>query len=165
MGDTNSALDEASSTWFTAFCGGFTPVISITKSATQLSGDVSDPAKGQKLIVDLYQKLGKAFTDTAGKLKTLPAPTFTGGPAFATKVVTALGSAGPEFTKAGTALAKIDIKKNPSGFASAVSGLTTTMTTALKPLQDLSSLKLTPETQAAFEKLPACAALKAAATG
>ncbi|MET3807054.1 hypothetical protein ABIB25_004076 [Nakamurella sp. UYEF19] len=162
VGDSNSALDEASSTWFSAFCGGFAPIINVSKSASAIGAAASDPAKGQKLLVDLYKSLGKAFTDTAGVLKVLPPPTFTGGDAFATKVVTALGSAGPEFTKAGTTLAAIDVKKDPSAFTSALSGLSTSMTTALQPLQDLGSLKMTPETQAALEKLPACAALKSA---
>ena len=165
VGDDSSSLDAPTSAWFTAFCSGFTPVVDLTSDTSALTSAATDPAKGQKVLVDFYNKIGMAFTDTSAKLKSLPAPTFDGGPAFATKVVTALGKAGPTFTDTAKKLAAVDVTKDPSAFASAVSGLSTSMTTALQPLQDLGSLKMTPQTMAGFEALPACAALKAKAGG
>lgn len=140
-------------------------MLDLANDASGAASTLSDPVKGQKFLVGFYQKIGTAFTDTSKKLKDMPPPTFDGGPAFATKVVTALGTAGPAFTKNAKSLAAVNLTKDPSAFNSAISGLTTNMTTALQPLKDLGSLKLTPETQAAFDALPACAALKAKVGG
>jgi hypothetical protein len=166
VGDSSGSLDAASAAWFSTFCTGFTPVVTLGKSAgSSIAAQATNPAKAQGAIVDLYQTFGRSFTDTAAKLKDLAPPTFNGGPAFASKVVTALQTAGPVFTANAAKLKAIDVTKDPSSFSTALSGLSTTMTTALGPLQDLGSLKLTPQTQAAFEALPACAKLKTASGG
>lgn len=166
VGDSSGSLDAASAAWFSTFCTGFTPVVTLGKSAgSSIAAQATNPAKAQAAIVDLYQTFGRSFTDTAAKLKDLAPPTFNGGPAFASKVVTALQTAGPVFTANAAKLKAIDVTKDPSSFSTALSGLSTTMTTALGPLQDLGSLKLTPQTQAAFEALPACAKLKTASGG
>lgn len=166
VGDSNTSLDAQSAAWLSTFCGGFAPVIALGQDASaSISAQGTAPAKVQSAIVTLYQALGQAFTETASKLKDLPPPTFDGGPAFATKVVTGLESAGPVFTANATKFKAIDISKDPSAFTGAVSGLAASMTTAMAPLGDLGSLKLTPQTRAAFEALPACAKLKAAAGG
>ncbi|QNK82707.1 hypothetical protein [Nakamurella sp. PAMC28650] len=166
VGDSSGSLDAASAAWFSTFCGGFTPVVTLAQSAgSSIAAQATNPAKAQAAIVDLYQTFGRSFTDTAAKLKDLAPPTFNGGPAFASKVVTALQTAGPVFTANAAKLKAIDVTKDPSSFSTALSGLSTTMTTALGPLQDLGSLKLTPQTQAAFEALPACAKLKTASGG
>ncbi|SDO90121.1 hypothetical protein SAMN04515671_2300 [Nakamurella panacisegetis] len=161
VGDNSSSLDAQTSAWFSAFCTGFTPVVDLTSDPSSLASSATDLAKAQKALVDFYSKLGSAFTDTADKLKGLPAPTFNGGPEFASKVVIALTKAGPAFTTEAKKLAAIDVSKDPSALSSALTGLSGSMTTALQPLQDLSSLKLTPQTLAGFEAIPACAALKA----
>ena len=145
------------------FCGGLQPVADLSKDTSGIGG--SDPAAVQKTLVGLYGKLGSSFTDTAAKLKPLPAPTFSGGSAFASKVVAALGSAGPAFSADAKKLGAIDVKKNPAAFSKALEGVSKDLGTATGPLNELNSLKLTPQTQAAFEKLPACAKLKTGATG
>ncbi len=152
-----------SAAWFSAFCGGLQPVADIAKDAGGISG--SDQTAAQKALVNLYSKIGSSFTSTAGKLKALPAPTFSGGEAFATKVVAALGTSGPTFSADAKKLAAINVKKNPAAFTKALEGVSKNLGTATGPLNDLNSLKLTPQTQAAYEKLPACAKLKAGATG
>jgi hypothetical protein len=163
VGNTSGGLDVESAAWFSTFCGGLQPVADIAKDAGSLGS--SDQAAAQKTLVSLYSKIGSSFTATAAKLKPLPAPTFSGGEAFATKVVAALGSSGPTFSANAKKLAAIDVKKNPSAFGKALEGVTKDLGAATGPLQDLNSLKLTPQTQAAYEKLPACAKLKAGATG
>jgi len=152
-----------SAAWFTQFCGGLQPVADIAKDVGGISG--SDQVKAQKALVNLYSKIGSSFTATAAKLKPLPAPTFSGGEAFASKVVAALGSSGPTFSANAKKLAAIDVKKNPAAFGKALEGVTKDLGTATGPLNDLNSLKLTPQTLAAYKKLPACAKLEAGATG
>lgn len=166
VGDSKTSLDAASAQWFSTFCGGFAPVVALAQTAgASIGAQATDPAKAQTSIVNLYQTFGQAFTETASKLQVLAPPTFDGGPAFATKVVAALQTAGPTFTANATKLKAIDVTKDPGGFSSALSGLGATMMTAMAPLQDLGALKLTPQTQAAFEALPACAKLKTVAGG
>jgi hypothetical protein len=116
------------------------------------------------LIVNLYSKMGDAFTDTAAKLKVLPPPTFSGGDAFAAKVTAAFEKAGPEFTKDAAKLKAIPLT-DTAAMGKALSGVSGSVQGALGPLQDLNSLKMTPQTQAAVEALPACAKLKTSATG
>lgn len=163
VGDQSEGLDVKSAAWFTEFCGGLQPLGSIAKDAGAISG--SDQTAAQKALVNLYSKIGSSFTATAAKLKPLPAPTFSGGEAFATKVVAALETSGPTFSADAKKLAAIDVKKDPSAFSKAIEGISKDLGTATGPLNDLNSLKLTPQTQASFEKLPACAKLKSAATG
>jgi len=141
------------------FCGGFQPVINATKSMSK--GGATDPAKGKNLTVELYSQLGAAFTGTAAKLKALPPPTFSGGDAFATKVTSAFEKAGPEFTKNAAKLKAIPLT-DTSAMTKALSGVTGSMQSAMRPLQDLSSLKLTPQTEKAIEALPACKKLSSA---
>lgn len=150
--------------WFSVFCGGFQPVVDVAKSASSLGASASDPAKGKTFIVDFYSKLGVAFTGTARKLKALPPPTFSGGDAFATKVTAALEKAGPEFSKNAAKLKAIPVTDS-AALSKALSGVSGGMQSALGPLQDLNSLKMTPQTQKAVEALPACAKLKTSATG
>lgn len=163
VGNTSGGLDVKSAAWFSEFCGGLQPVADIAKQAGSIGG--SDQAAAQKSLVSLYSKIGSSFTATAAKLKPLPAPTFSGGQAFATKVVSALGTSGPTFSADAKKLAAINVKTNPDAFAKALEGVSKDLGTATGPLQDLNSLKLTPQTQAAYEKLPACAKLKAGVTG
>lgn len=163
VGNTSGGLDVASAAWFSAFCGGLQPVADIAKDAGKITG--SDQTAAQKSLVNLYSKIGSSFTATAAKLKPLPPPTFSGGEAFATKVVSALGSSGPTFSANAKKLAAIDVKKDPAAFGKALEGVSKDLGAATGPLTDLNSLKLTPQTQAAYEKLPACAKLKAGATG
>jgi hypothetical protein len=166
VGDANTSLDAASAAWFSTFCGGFAPVVTLAQTAgSSIAAQAGDPAKAQAAIVDLYSSFGSAFTGTASKLKGLPPPTFDGGPAFATKVVTALQTAGPAFTADAKKIKALDVTKDPSSFSTALAGLSGDMTSALAPMQDLGSLKLTAQTQSAFEALPACAKLKAAVGG
>lgn len=166
VGDANRSLDAPSAAWFSTFCGGFAPVVTLAQTAgTSIAAQAGDPTKAQTAIVNLYSSFGTAFTDTASKLKSLPPPTFDGGPAFATKVVTALQKAGPAFTTNAAKIKALDVTKDPAAFGTAMSSLSSDMTSALAPLQDLGSLKLTAQTQSAFEALPACAKLKAAAGG
>ena len=163
VGDSSEGLDVKSAAWFTEFCGGLQPLGSIAQDAGAISG--SDQAAAQKALVNLYDKIGSSFTATAAKLKPLPPPSFSGGDAFATKVVKALETSGPTFSADAKKLAAIDVKKDPAAFSKAIEGISKDLGTATGPLNDLNSLKLTPQTQAAFEKLPACAKLKSAATG
>ena len=165
VGDTTTGLDVQTAAWFSTFCTGFEPIVGLSKSAAGLATSSSDPTKGKEQLVDLYSKFGTSFTTTAAKLKPLPPPSFAGGPAFAAKVVKALESAGPVFTADADKLKAVNVGKDPAAFGKAVESLSTNLTTATQPLQDLGSLKLTPQTQAAFEKLPACAKLQASATG
>ncbi len=160
VGNTSGGLDPQSAAWLSTFCGGLKPLADVAKNTSGLGG--TDTTAVQKTLVNLYSSIGSSFTSTAAKLKPLPAPTFSGGQAFATKVVSALGTAGPTFTANAKKLAAIDVKKNPTAFAKELQNGSKDLTTATGPLNDLNSLKLTAQTEAAIEKLPACAALKAA---
>lgn len=159
VGDQTEGLDAQTKAWFTTFCEGTEPVLTGAKSLTDMGGS-SDSAASEKKLVSLFETLGTTMTKTSAKLKNLPAPTFSGGAAFAGKVVTAYGSAGPQLTAAAKKIAA-----DPSSLQSASGALTTELEKAVAPLQDLGSLKLTAATQAGIEKIPACAAVQKAATG
>ena len=159
VGDATGALDAPSTAWFSAFCGGVAPIVTGATSLTSLSGSASSAAS-QKKIATLFTTMGTSLTKTAADLKALPAPTFAGGAAFAARVEAAFAKAGPALAAGGK-----KITADPSQADATASGLADSMTAAVAPLQDLDSLKLTPATQAAIEKIPACATVAKAATG
>ncbi len=161
VGNESGGLDAQSAAWFTAFCGGLAPVLTASGSLQTLGSSAgSDPTAAIKKLVALFAALGTSMTKTAATLKTLPPPTFEGGDAFATKVVTAFGSAGPAITDEAKKIAA-----DPSTLTSSMGGLTDSMTKAVAPLEELGSLKLTPATQNAIENLPACAKVKSLSGG
>ncbi len=157
VGGTSRALDAQSTAWFTAFCGGMSPVLELSQSVGSAG---TGSAAAQKKVVTLFGTLGSSLTRTAATLKSLPPPTFTGGPAFATKVITAFGASGPAITNEAKKIAA-----DPSSLTSSMGGLTDSLTTAVQPLEELGTLKLTPQTQAAIEALPACAKVQSLAGG
>lgn len=147
-GDTKGSLDEQSTAWFTAFCDSAKPLVAEIKSASSL-GSASDPATAKKGIVELYSGLGKTMTDIASSVKDLPPPTFPGGDAFASKAIKVFGELGPKLTATGKEIQAEPVDKIPSS----VQGLS-------KDLGTISgAMELTPQTQAAIKKIPACAAL------
>jgi len=113
----------------------------------------------EKLVL-LFGALGTPMTKTAASLKKLPPPTFPGGQAFATKVESAFGTAGPAISEQARKIAA-----DPSTLTSSVGGMTDSMTQAVAPLEELGSLKLTPATENAIENLPACAKVKSLSGG
>ena len=159
LGDTSTGLDAQSTVWFTAFCGGLAPVVQISSSLSATGGS-TDTAAEEKKLITLFGTLGTTMTTTASTLKKLPPPTFNGGAEFATKVETAFGTAGPAIS----AEAK-KIATDPASLATSMTGLSDSLTKAVQPLDDLSSLQLTPQTQAAIEAIPACAKAKSLSGG
>ncbi len=165
VGDTTGAIDAQTTVWFTAFCTGFAPVIDVTSSMSSLGADMANPATAQKKLVSLYSSLGSTFTKTAATLKGLPAPTFPGGATFASQTITAFESAGPAFTSQAKQIAAANVTSDPSSLSSAMIGLSDSMGKAVAPLEKLGTLKLTAQTQAALEKIPACAKIQSLAGG
>ena len=165
VGDTSGGLDAQSTVWFTAFCGGMSPVVQLESSATSLASDMSNPSLAQKDLVNLYSSIGTAFTSTAAAVKNLPPPTFPGGPTFAAQTVTAFETSGPVFTAEAKKIAALSVTKDPSSLTTALTDLSDSMTKALAPLDKLGNLKLTPQTQAALLKIPSCAKMQSLAGG
>ncbi len=159
VGNQKAGLDETSTKWFDAFCTGVAPVVTGGKELTKMSS--SSSAATQKKTLELFETLGTSLTKTSDTLKGLPAPTFSGGDAFAAKVVKAFGTAGPALSAAAKKIAASPSTPD----ASAMSSLTESLEKATAPLNDLGSLKLTAATQADFLKIPSCAAVQKAATG
>ena len=158
VGNNSAGLDAQSAAWLSAFCTGFTPIVGQTKTtATSLAS--SDPTKIKAGLVKLYGSFGSIFNDTAAKLKPLDPPSFSGGSAFATKLITALEKSAPIFLADAKRVSAIDAKTNSAAIVKEASALPKALQEAAAPLDELDALKLTPQTEAAFEKLPACAKL------
>lgn len=158
IGNTSGGLDVQSAAWLSAFCTGFTPIVGQTKAAVT-SFKTNDPTKVKAGLVTLYGKFGSIFSDTAAKLKPLDPPTFSGGSTFATKLITALDKASPIFAADAKRVGAIDAKTDPSGILKEAKALPKALEEAAAPLDELDTLKLTKQTEDAFEKLPACAKL------
>lgn len=127
--------------------------------SAQMTG-AKDPKVAQKAVVSSFEKIGGAFSATGKSLKDLPPPTFNGGTAFAGKIIPVMAQFGSALTQAATKAAAVDVSKNPSGLATALSGITGPMTSVTSSLSDLQNLKITPQTQAAIEAIPSCKKLQ-----
>lgn len=75
-------LDDASLTWVTSFCTGFSNVAKFTSpDTTGMDKDATIAA-----VVDAYQGMSDAAAGAAAELEGIPAPTFAGGEQMATGV-------------------------------------------------------------------------------
>lgn len=164
---SSGSLDGATTAWFTAFCGGLTPVLRAEKDVKtkQPSIGATDYAAQRKLLVDFLTTAGPGVTDIAAKLKALPAPTFNRGVAFAAKVVAAFGKTGPSLTTGGRKLAAVDISKGTSGLSSAAPNLAADLASLGAPITAVGELDIPDSTKAALLMLPACAKLQSTVTG
>jgi hypothetical protein len=160
IGNNSAGLDEASTKWFDTFCTGFGAFGDLQKTQSQLSGAAKDPKAAQVAIVTSFKKIGSVFSSTAASLKDLPPPTFNGGPEFAGKVVPVLAQFGSTLTDAANKAAAVDMTKDPSGLTTALSGVSSQMSSVTSAMGDLQKLKITPQTQAAIEAIPSCQKLK-----
>ncbi len=155
LGDTTAGLDDQSATWLTALCDGIAPILPASRNVSGISS--SDPTVARAALVKLYSSFGSSYSATAAALKTLAPPTFSGGSEFASTVIRALETAGPLYTADAEKVSAIDPTKDPAAVTKAAATMPNTLSAASAPMQDFSALRLTPQTRAAFEKLPACA--------
>lgn len=149
---SNGDLDDTTKNWFSSFCDGMAPVAGMKDIQSKL--DMSDPKKTFKALAEAMSQMGEAFTSSASKLKSLPAPTFDGGDEFATKIVTTFGELGPKFTELGKKFAEAD-PTDPSSM-SGLASIGTDLQDATKPLQEMQNLKIDSATQAAIAEIPSC---------
>ena len=151
----STALDAKSAAWFSVACGGLTPLTGVSSLMGSLGSDLSSAAKKLTGVLTLT---GSSLTKASAQLKKMPAPTVAGGDALATKTIAAFETAGPEISAAAK-----KIEADPSTLLGAVTGLQNSFTKAAEPVSELG--KLSPETVAAIEKLPACAKIASLAGG
>lgn len=164
---SGGAPDGTTAAWFTAFCAGLTPVLAQEKAvqAKQASVAKDDYATQQKLLVNFLSSDGPLLTDTAALLGALPPPTFSGGSAFAAKVVQAFAKTGPGLTATGKSLAAADITKGGSALSAAAPNLAAELASIAAPITAVGELNIPDATKGALLALPACAQLQSTVTG
>ncbi len=147
-----ASLDAQTTTWFTTLCEGVAPI----QELSNLDTSGQDNATAQKTGVEALQRFGTVLTDTSTQLESTPPPTFEGGTEFANQVATGLGESGLKLS----ALAQSFGAINPTDTAAlqqATQGLTTQLTEAIAPLQQLGQLP--PAVSEAVKEIPACKSL------
>ena len=149
-GGSSTELDEQSTAWFTTFCGGLSGLTELQNASS------ATPAEAGQLL----STLGSTLTQTAQQLAAAPPPTFDGGAEAAASAVQAMQQIGPTFVEFGQKAAAIQ-----EGDTAAAQQFATEFQQQLQPLQGLSQVAVTPETQQAIAKVPACAGLFGAASG
>ncbi len=152
VGNNTSGLDQQSTAWLSAFCTALAPVITSGSQLSKLTS--SSTAADRNKTVQMYQTLGATLTEVAATLEDLPVPTFDGGTALASKVITGFRAAGPAVTAATKKIAT----SPPIAGESGVTALTDSLRTASAPLDDIGSMTLTQPTRADFLTIPSCAA-------
>lgn len=146
-GGSGGSTDPATAAWFTTYCDGLKPIVDSSKDMSKLtSGPGNDPQAYMKTAGQMFQTWGKAFSDTAGKLKGMPAPGVSGGAEFAAEVIPALDSAGKQLTDLGG--------KFISGDMSAAGDMTGGLTDLQTSMGALG--KANPQVAAAAASVPAC---------
>lgn len=155
VGGGADSIDAQTTAWFDTFCGAMAPAVGLKDLGSKI--DAKDLSGSFKAVSKAMTTLGVAFTDAGTKLKGAPAPTFDGGDAFASKIVTSFSELGPKFTKLGAEFAKAD-PKDPASMQK-LSSLSTELTGAMAPLQELNGIKMSPGVSAAISKIPSCAKL------
>jgi hypothetical protein len=148
----HGSLDGATTDWFTSFCTNLGPAMtSMTGMGTAMTGD---PKEGQKTIADAFDKVGDAFSKTAADLSALPPPTIEHGDEIATKIIAAMGKAGPAYkaaaekVRAATVTSSEDLQKVLSEAGQAAES-------ALGDF-DMGNYDLDPALQAQIKEIPAC---------
>ncbi len=147
-GDGSGELDEQTTTWFSTFCSGLTGLTDLQSisSAQQAS--------------QVLQRVGTQMTDTGQKLATLGPPTFTAGDQMAASSIESLNQIGPAFVSFGERAATIQ-----ENDMAATQQFATDFQTQLAPLQNLTKIKLDPQTQQAVMAIPECTQVMGAAGG
>lgn len=151
----DAQADETTVAWMTTFCEGIKPGMEQMKnfgSAASASG--TDPKSMMTKLAGPMETMGKSFTDTAAALKDKPAPTFSGGEAFAKTVVDGMGTMGGKVTEVATAMKNGDMAK--------VAEMQSTMTDLGKTF---SGVTTDPAAQKVFLSVPACKEIKTAMGG
>lgn len=149
-GGSSTELDAQSAAWFTTFCGGLSGLTELQNASS------ATPAEAGQLL----STLGTTFTQTAQQLASAPPPTFDGGAEAAASAIQAMQQIGPTFVEFGQKAATI-----PESDTAAAQQFATEFQQQLQPLQGLSQVAVTPETQQAIAKVPACAGLFGTASG
>jgi hypothetical protein len=164
---SSGSSDQATTAWFSAFCGRLTPVLGAEKDVKTRETAVTktDYAAQRKLLVDFLTSAGPQVTSAAAALQALPAPTFSGGGAFAAKVVEAFGKAGSGLTAAGQKLAAVDVSKGPSGLSSAAPHLAADLASIAAPITAVGDLDIPDATKGDLLALAACAKLQSTVAG
>jgi hypothetical protein len=162
-GATTAGLDTRSTAWLSTYCTGLAPIAGVAKDIDGVSS--ADEGTQQATAANLYQTFGASFTSTADRLRSQPAPTFSGGEEYAGKIVEIFRTAGPVFTAKAEQIAAIDAEANPAALKAAIDNLSSELGARTGPVAQLDSMQLTPQTAAAFRAVPACAKLSAKATG
>jgi hypothetical protein len=162
-GATTGGLDTQSTAWLSTYCTGLAPIADVAKDIDGVSS--ADKGKQQATAANLYQTFGASFTSTAEHLTSQPAPTFTGGEEYASKIVEIFESAGPAFTAKAKQISAIDAEANPAALQAAIDNVSSELGARTGPIAQLDGMQLTPQTAAAFRAVPACAKLGGKATG
>jgi len=155
LGGDATGIDEPTTQWFDTFCTSLAPVKDLQNLQSQI--DPSDPKKTLTVVSLAMNKLGTAFTEAGSKLKDAPKPTFDGGAEFADKIVSSFSELGPKFTTLGEKFAKAD-PSDPSSLAE-LSTLSTDLQDAVKPLQELQNIEVSPAVSQGIAAIPSCQAL------
>ncbi|MDQ2848900.1 MAG: hypothetical protein M3Y77_21780 [Actinomycetota bacterium] len=144
--------DAATTTWFTAYCGGLAPLTDMASAMPSM-----DPSGGpdamKKSIGTLYKTFGDAMTNTSAKLKDLPAPSFSGGDKFASTTVTALSTIGKTFEDGAAkiqAASATDLQKVMTSVTSDMSKVTKTLSSIY------GNIAASPDLLKVFGQIPAC---------
>ncbi len=153
-GDADS-IDAQTTAWFDTFCGAMAPAVGLKDLGSKI--DTKDLPGTFKAVSEAMTTLGTAFTQAGTTLKDAPAPTFDGGDAFAGKIVSSFSELGPKFTKLGDEFASAD-PTDPASLQK-LSSLSTELSDAAAPLQELNNIKMSPGVSNAISKIPSCAKL------
>jgi hypothetical protein len=164
---STGSLDPATTAWFTAFCGGLTPILAREKDLRSQEAALAktDYAGQQRLLVDFLSSVGMQTTDIATGLRALPPPAFKSGSEFATKVVASFAHVGPLLSAGGKKLAAVDPSAGPSALSGATPDLTTQLAAIAAPITTVGGLDIPDSTKGALLALPACAKLQTTITG
>jgi hypothetical protein len=162
---TPAQLDAASTAWFTNMCtsaGTFVQKVQAVSSEAQASaGDQTSIEGQQATFAATLSGIAEGFAELSSSIGSVPPPTIPGGEAAAAALVsginTAAASIGDEATKfAGATFTDPAALQAAVQAASAQIG--STVGAAQTHLTDLQK-GLSPEVQAAVDKIPQCAAL------
>jgi hypothetical protein len=152
----DTVMDAKTTKWFSTFCTGMVSMSSVTG----FTPDTSSPDKLKTQIVNLYSKIGTAFTTTAANLKPLPAPSFTGGEEFASTLVDGMATSGKAFLS-NAAKVKAADPKNKAAFGTLMGEVAKDMSNATKPLADLfNKVQADPAMVKGVQSIPACQKLQ-----
>lgn len=156
IGDASGTLDAASVAWVDTLCTGVKPVADLRNIQSTLNP--ADPAATKQTLVDAIARMGTSFTDTAAALARVPPPSFEGGDEFADAVIDTFATYGPKLTETAAKLAAADASDG-AAVNQALASIGTDAAAATAPLQGLERLAVTPETSAAINAIPSCAAI------